>query len=28
MYPVQWIDEVLELALENPVAQISIKKPA
>lgn len=28
IYPVQWIDEVLELALENPVAQISIKKPA
>ena len=28
IYPVQWIDDVLELALENPVAQISIKKPA
>ena len=28
IYPVQWIDEVLELALENPVAQLSIKKPA
>jgi len=25
---VQWIDEVLELALENPIAQISIKQPA
>lgn len=28
IHPVQWIDEVLELALENPVAQFSIKKPA
>lgn len=28
IHPVQWIDEVLELALENPIAQISIKQPA
>ncbi len=28
IHPVQWIDEVLELALENPIAQITIKKPA
>lgn len=27
IHPVQWIDEVLELALENPIAQISIKQP-
>ena len=28
IHPVQWIDEVLELALENPIAQFSIKQPA
>jgi ATP-dependent Lon protease len=28
IHPVQWIDEVLELALKNPVAQFSIKQPA
>ena len=28
IHPVQWIDEVFELALENPIAQISIKQPA
>ena len=28
IHPVQWIDEVLELALENPIARISIKQPA
>lgn len=27
IHPVQWIDEVLELALENPIAQFSIKQP-
>ena len=28
IHPVQWIDEVLELALKNPVAQFSIKQSA